>query len=108
MSIYQASFGDGGSKLDLTQWDLLGANTNAVPANFARSQQNLAYQFGQRHYKLEVGDFRLFNIEDVDTTMGQQHSMQNAMSVTAERKAQNIGPSIQFKLRDQQGLPKNS
>ncbi len=106
VSIYQASFGDGGSKLDLTQWDLLGANTNAVPVT-ARSQQNLAYQFGQRHYKLEVGDFRLFNIEDVDDNGAKpKHSMQNAMSVTAERKAQNIGPSIQFKLRDQQGQAK--
>lgn len=103
VSIYQASFGDGGSKLELSQWELLGSNAQAKPIA-ARSQQNIAYAVGQQRYTLEIGDFRLFNIEDIEASDSKpKTAMQDAVSVTAERKAQNIGPSVQFKLRDQQG-----
>ena len=106
VSIYQASFGDGGSKLELTQWELLNANTDTTLLA-AKSQQTTQYQFGSQSYKLEIGDFRLFNIEDIESSTAQQQtSMQNAMSVNADRKAHNIGPSIQFKLRNQQGQAK--
>ena len=103
VSIYQASFGDGGSKLELAQWETLGVQTRPrmLPA---RSQQNFAYQAGKQQYTLEIGDFRLFNIENVDTPPGQhQSAMQDAVAVTAPKSTKNIGPSIQFKLRDQQG-----
>lgn len=103
VSIYQASFGDGGSKLELAQWPTLGTQTTSTKLP-AKSQQNFAYQVAGKRYTLEMGDFRLFNIEAIDSAASKTGSrMDDAVAVTAPKNTQNIGPSIQFKLRDSQG-----
>ncbi|MEW9899478.1 cytochrome c biogenesis protein ResB [Chitinivorax sp. PXF-14] len=105
-AIYQASFGDGGSKLELAQWDLLGKGVNAKPFT-ARSQMSVPFPVGGKPFTLEFGDFRLFNIENFGSAdkaaSGTKGVMQNAMQVTSEKNLHNIGPSITFKLRDAQG-----
>lgn len=103
VSIYQASFGDGGSKLELAQWQTRGTQTTPTMLP-AKSQKNFAYQVAGKRYTLEMGDFRLFNIETVESAGSKTGSrMDDAVAVTAPKNTQNIGPSIQFKLRDSQG-----
>jgi cytochrome c biogenesis protein len=92
-AIYQASFGDGGTKLDLNLWSLNPefdrplTMTGNVFKDYALESQ----VYGP--LKLEITDFRLFNIEPVINSEGQ-----------TEQK--NIGPNFNFKLRNEAGVAK--
>ncbi|WP_051304919.1 cytochrome c biogenesis protein ResB [Chitinilyticum litopenaei] len=104
VAIYQSSFGDGGSGLELQVWDL--ARGAAAPlATRSQSQQPLV--IGQQRFQLELGDFRPFNIENMGGEPPPADTLQSAMAVAqnvkAEHNLKNIGPSITFKLRDDTG-----
>jgi cytochrome c biogenesis protein len=88
VAVYQANFGDGGSEVKL--------HLNPFSSRYA-AQDLDGKIFGDynltssdKHYKLELQDFRLFNINDMEGTDG-------------KIKKKNIGPSITFKLRDATG-----
>lgn len=106
IAIYQASFGDGGSALNLVQQAL---DTPATPHPLnTHSQTSQTLDWHGKHYRLELGDFRLFNIEqrvtaDASAPAGIATSLTRAQSVRAENRSQNLGPTIQFKLRDDAG-----
>lgn len=107
VAVYQASFSDGGSKLDMQRWDL---NSNTARPLITRSQATQAIQINGQPYQLEMGDFRAFNIENMgkvaNNTMAVSkfaQAMASAQAVQSEHNLKNIGPSIQFKLRDKNG-----
>ncbi len=106
VSIYQASFGDGGSSIELAQWQPLGQHTRPAPLSVT-SLRNFAFQAGSQRYTLEMGDFRLFNIETIEAgPTNKPAALSDAIAVTAPKNTRNIGPSIQYKLRNQQGQAK--
>ncbi len=88
VSIYQANFGDGGSEVKLT--------LNPLLPNYAKQDmtgnifQNYTLTSKDKQYQLELTDFRLFNINDMEDKDGKIHK-------------KNIGPSVTFKLRDATG-----
>ncbi len=89
-SIYQASFSDGGSSIELQVWPLSGGGNQQQKLNVTVGndvQVNLAGQ----PWVLETSDFRLFNINP---------------SQDPAKKFQNVGPSVQFKMRDKTGAAK--
>ncbi|MFC7418972.1 cytochrome c biogenesis protein ResB [Iodobacter arcticus] len=107
VAVYQASFGDGGSSLEMRRWDL---NSNTSQALSARSQASQAIQINGQPYQLEMGDFRAFNIENMGKVANNAmavskfaQAMASAQAVQSEHNLKNIGPSIQFKLRDKNG-----
>ncbi|WP_189459894.1 cytochrome c biogenesis protein ResB [Jeongeupia chitinilytica] len=109
VAIYQASFGDGGSPLSFARWDL--GNGSAAPLD-ARSQASSALTIAGQPYTLETGDLRVFNIENLGKTESQQsavtvnkfeQALSQAASVKGEHNLRNLGPSVQFKLRDATG-----
>jgi len=107
VAVYQASFSDGGSKLEMQRWDL---NSNTAQPMITRSQATQAVQINGQPYQLEMGDFRAFNIENMgkvaNNTMAVSkfaQAMASAQAVQSEHNLKNIGPSIQFKLRDKNG-----
>lgn len=88
-AIYQASFGDGGSRLGMRSWQLNGqpgAGQDIQGAVF----QDLPFTLKGERYTLELNDFRLFNINSVQGEQGK-----------VEQK--NFGPSMVFRLRDAAG-----
>ena len=91
-AIYQSSFGDGGSELKLKIHPLLSPVENALSIESAINKvEPLKTPVGK--FKLELNDFRLFNM--VPTTE-QEHE-------ETGKKFHNNGPSIVFKVRDEQG-----
>ncbi|MEZ5451845.1 MAG: cytochrome c biogenesis protein ResB [Thiothrix sp.] len=88
VAIYQANFGDGGSevKLRLHPFSTQYATQDIEGKVF----QDYNLSSSTQQYKLELNDFRLFNINDMEQADG-------------KIKKQNIGPSITFKLRDATG-----
>ncbi|WP_211236917.1 cytochrome c biogenesis protein ResB [Chitinimonas koreensis] len=105
IAIYQSSFGDGGSKLEFALWDWAGRSAAPQPLR-AVSQNNLPLSWRGQPLTLEFGEFRAFNIENLGATAeaeGLGKLMQDARQVKAVKKVKNVGPSIQFKVRDGQG-----
>lgn len=87
-AIYQANFGDGGSEVQL--------QLNPLTKQYA--QQTLTGNISQDYnlssstetYRLELDNFRLFNINPVKNEKG-------------EEEQKNIGPSVIFRLRNAAG-----
>ncbi|KAF0814640.1 Cytochrome c biogenesis protein CcsB [Andreprevotia sp. IGB-42] len=109
VAIYQSSFGDGGSGLTFARWDLATGQKTALAG---RSQAAQAIRIGNDDYTLETGDLRVFNIENMGKPAAQtstvavsqlEQTLQSARSVKADHNLRNLGPSIQFKLRDSAG-----
>lgn len=97
ITIYQASFDDGGSALDLKLWDDSG--TRPMKSVSLSDEQVV---LGGKRYALELGNFRIFNIEPTGV-VSRQDDFSRAMSVRQDRQVQNVGPSISYKLRDASG-----
>lgn len=97
VTIYQASFGDGGSPVDL---QVLGDG----PAQklVSKSQKTEPINLPDGSYSLELGDFRLFNIEPL-VGISQPDNLQRAMMVRQPKQVENVGPSISYKLRNSSG-----
>ncbi|BCL77131.1 cytochrome c biogenesis protein [Jeongeupia sp. HS-3] len=109
VAIYQASFGDGGSPLTFARWNLDGTPSSTLAA---RSQASTALTIAGQPYTLETGDLRVINIENLgkaDSTQSAvsvnkfEQALSQAASVKGEHNLRNLGPSIQFKLRDATG-----
>lgn len=99
VAIYQASFGDGGSKLNIRGWNLFAPTTENFEVQGA-IHETARLSSGAEEYQLEFTDFRLFNIEN----LGGEVPKQNAMSVKSDTKAlHNVGPSYQVKVRNTRG-----
>ncbi len=89
-TIYQASFGDGGSKLDFKLHDLASAATLDYSATV---NQSLELEHSSVVYRLEMEEFRKFNIfANEDPAL--------------DRKFRDFGPSVNFKVRRTDGRAK--
>ena len=117
LAVYQSSFEDGGSKLKLTGYPMSGAgNTPFAMAGEVGDATPLS-NAGGNDYTVEWSGFRPFNVENMAQT-GQdlravnasqsfvsglgKHLGSGAKSVSA-KELKNVGPSVQYKLRDKTG-----
>jgi len=89
-AIYQASFGDGGSRLKLNSWQLMGASAGTSQPVAGAVFQDLPFSAGDAKYTLELNDFRMFNINPVPDEQGKMHE-------------KNFGPAVVFRMRDTAG-----
>jgi len=89
-SIYQASFNDGGSLIEFTSWPFSDMAADEGVVNTAVGK-NSAFTANDKNWILEVSDFRLFNINP---------------SAIEGKKFENVGPSVQFKVRSNTGEAK--
>lgn len=115
LAIYQSSFEDGGSKLKLTGFPMTGGDTATFPiAGEVGGDTALG-----KEYTVEWSGFRPFNVENLASqdaravTQGKSLQEQFAQGLdkhtgSAGRNAnnkdlKNVGPSVQYKLRDKTG-----
>lgn len=88
-NIFQASFGDGGTKLTMDAWQLRGqAGVKQEIKSAVFKDRN--FNFAGKKYRLEFTDFRMYNINPIKGPNG-------------IKEQKNFGPSITFKLRDATG-----
>jgi cytochrome c biogenesis protein len=119
VAIYQSSFEDGGSKLKLTGYPMTGASDKAFNIDGEVGNATELKQ-GDEPYTVEWSDFRPFNVENTsqgqdarDVKKGESLEAQLARTLsdhsgsaakTANNKdLKNVGPSVQYKLRDKTG-----
>lgn len=119
IAVYQSSFDDGGSKLRLTGFPMTGAASATFPiAGEVNGVTEL--KFGKDTYAVEWSGFRPFNVENMaqgnDTravdkgtplreqfaaTLGKASGA--AADLEGNKDLRNVGPSVQYKLRDATG-----
>jgi cytochrome c biogenesis protein len=115
LAVYQSSFEDGGSKLQLTGYPMAGSSQQTFRIN---GEVGGSTAMGDA-YTVEWSGFRPFNVENLastDTravTKGQSFNEQFAVGLdkhlgSAAKNAnnkdlKNVGPSVQYKLRDKTG-----
>ncbi len=88
VAVYQANFGDGGSNVNLRLHPF--STQYAAQDIEGKIFRDYNLTSSTQQYKLELNDFRLFNINDMEQPDG-------------TTKKVNLGPSITFKLRDATG-----
>ncbi|MCS6764152.1 MAG: cytochrome c biogenesis protein ResB [Candidatus Protistobacter heckmanni] len=126
VSIYQSSFEDGGSKLELTGYPMRGGGADAftLKGEVGGSTQ-LAKAAGKgskepgvdESYTVEFTGFRPINVENLTDASGRNDARGVAASRAEQFEARlgsgaktsrpkdlrNVGPSVQYKLRDRAG-----
>ena len=103
VTIYQSSYGDGGSDITLKSWNLRGIGK---PTDLkAVSQRQFPLDMGKAgQYKLEFGELRVFNVENLQNNDSlSEKKLHEIRSVNQEKKFQNVGPTITYKVRDAAG-----
>jgi cytochrome c biogenesis protein len=118
VAVYQSSFEDGGSKLKLTGFPMAGTDSKQFALT---GEVNSATDLkrGDDQYSVEWTGFRPFNVENTGgqdvraVAKGQSLNEQFAASLdkhsgSAAKNAnnkdlKNVGPSVQYKLRDKTG-----
>ncbi|MDP2828785.1 MAG: cytochrome c biogenesis protein ResB [Sulfuricellaceae bacterium] len=109
IAIYQASFGDGGSKLHMKGWNLFSP-THESFAMEGVVKQATQLSNGDASYTVEFTEFRKFNIEDFAKAtesggmlQNMSQFLQSGSNKSTKKDLRNVGPSFQFKIRDAQG-----
>ncbi|KMQ80395.1 Cytochrome c-type biogeneis protein Ccs1/ResB [Candidatus Burkholderia pumila] len=121
VSIYQSSFQDGGSKLDMTAWPMTGGIAKTVPfSGTIGSSAPLSAQIpGSKGEIIEFTDFRAINVENMTDGNGapdvrgvsKKETLRDAFDerlgfgakMSKPTDLRNIGPSIQYKVRGSDG-----
>ena len=107
ITIYQASFADGGSDLKFKAWNLAGNQRKPAQMD-AVSMREFPLDMGGKKYRLEFDQFTAMNVEDLSTppekrVQSLQNTLNDVRAVRQEKKFTNIGPSIIYRLRDDAG-----
>ncbi len=118
VAIYQSSFEDGGSKLKLMGFPMQGPDAKTFALSGAVGQNTKLTGHGA-DYTVEFSDFRPMNIETVTDASGKPDArgvgkkdsadsglraeLGNVTKMTHDRDLRNVGPSVQYKLRDANG-----
>lgn len=89
LTIYQASFQDGGSELKVKAWPLYANHADRLELQLEVFNEQ-AIELAGRQFNLETDDFRLFNINPVLNEQG-------------ESEFKNFGPSFTYRLRNTAG-----
>ncbi|WP_231998445.1 cytochrome c biogenesis protein ResB [Neisseria animalis] len=108
ITIYQASFADGGSDLKFKAWNLADPDRTPVTLK-ATSMRDFPLTIGDTEFKLEFDQFTALNVEDMsqppeNRPQSLQNTLNDVRAVTQENKRfTNIGPSIIYRIRDNAG-----
>jgi cytochrome c biogenesis protein len=119
VAVYQSGIEDGGSKLKLTAYPMSGASDKAFAIEGVVGSASELKQAGAP-YTIEWSGFRAFNVENTkagqdtrDVRKGESLNEQFARTLSENsgsaaknannKELKNVGPSVQYKLRDQTG-----
>jgi cytochrome c biogenesis protein len=121
LAVYQSSFEDGGSKLKLTAYPMTGAQNKTFQIAGEVSGSTPLSPGKDSAYTVEWSGFRPFNIENMaqsgqdvravnpnqsfnqKLSAGLDKRLGSAAKNVNTKEFKNIGPSVQYKLRDQTG-----
>ncbi|MCG2584900.1 cytochrome c biogenesis protein ResB [Massilia sp. TS11] len=114
LAVYQSSFEDGGTRLKLTGYPMQGPLGATLPIQGEVHNSSLLKR-GAEDYTIEFSGFRAINVESMGNndarsvakgeSLSEQLNKQlgSAAKNAADKDLKNVGPSVQYKLRDKTG-----
>ncbi|MEO7496981.1 MAG: cytochrome c biogenesis protein ResB [Massilia sp.] len=119
VAVYQSGIEDGGSKLKLTAFPMAGKSAAAGPLNGVVGTAT-ELKSGNEAYTVEWSNLRVFNVENTGAgedlrAVAKKQSLGEQFAVTLDKHSgsaaknannkdlKNVGPSVQYKLRDKTG-----
>lgn len=116
IAVYQASFDDGGTKLNLRATDLHRGDATPLLLD-GRVGESAKIRYQNNEYTIEFTGFRPFNIENLGSNTGEGESPEPSRSWLERlgsemgagarpdraKNMRNVGASFQYKLRDAAG-----
>ncbi|HEY5798602.1 MAG TPA: cytochrome c biogenesis protein ResB [Burkholderiaceae bacterium] len=120
IAVYQSSFEDGGSKLQLLGYPMSGAGNQSFDIKGEVGSSTPLTSPGQANYTVEWSGFRPFNVENMASNQdlravkkaesfneqfaqGLDKHSGSAGKNANNKDLKNVGPSVQYKLRDATG-----
>jgi cytochrome c biogenesis protein len=121
IAVYQSSFDDGGSKLKLTGYPMVGAQAKSFPIVGEVGNSTPLGGDKQADYTIEWTGFRAFNVENMAQSgqdvravdagksfnekfaAGLDKQLGSAAKNPNNKDLKNVGPSVQYKVRDKTG-----
>ncbi len=121
IAVYQSSFEDGGSKLTLAGYPMAGARNNAFSMSGEVGNSTPLGNDKESEYTVEWSGFRPFNVENTAQngqdvravnpgqsfnekfSDGLNKRLGSAAKNANNKDLKNVGPSVQYKLRDKTG-----
>jgi cytochrome c biogenesis protein len=117
MAVYQSSFEDGGSKLKLKAYPMTGAGSASFTMAGEVGGSTPLHNGQQGDYTIEWSGFRPFNVENMaqsgqdlravtktkSLSEGLEQRLGSAGKGINTKDLKNVGPSVQYKLRDKTG-----
>jgi len=122
LAVYQSSFEDGGSRLKLLGHPMKGANHQNFQVEGEVGKSTPLLGSSGAEYTIEWSGFRPFNVENTSAANGQDvravdqgksfnekfsakldQQLGSAANNKKNKDLKNVGPSVQYKLRDKNG-----
>jgi cytochrome c biogenesis protein len=117
LAVYQSSFEDGGSKLKLKAYPMTGASSASFTMAGEVGGSTPLHGGQQGDYTVEWSGFRPFNVENMaqsgqdlravtktkSLSEGLEQRLGSAGKGINTKDLKNVGPSVQYKLRDKTG-----
>jgi cytochrome c biogenesis protein len=113
IAIYQSSFDDGGSKLKLAAHPMTGPLRTPLPIDI-NVGQSIGLRNTNQNISLEISGFKAINVENIAGPTDESQPidpfkkhvatvLSPAVNTDKAKTLRNVGPSINYKLRDQSG-----
>jgi cytochrome c biogenesis protein len=116
VAIYQSSFDDGGSHLKLTAYPMAGPIRSGLSVELTVGQ-SVGLKNSQSNLSLELTGFKPINVENIGEPPDDREAqdpfkkhvatvLSPALNSEKSKQLRNVGPSINYKLRDASGQAK--
>jgi cytochrome c biogenesis protein len=112
VTVYQSSFDDGGSTLQLKGYPLTGGRAYDFALNGTVGESAPVDSATLGKYSVEFSAYRPINVEDLSKTADAPIAAKSNMDIVlgapapSNKSLRNVGPSVQYKLRDAAGQAK--
>jgi cytochrome c biogenesis protein len=109
VTVYQSSFDDGGSTLQLKGYPLSGGKGYDFPLNGTVGETAPVESAQLGKYTVEFSAYRPINVEDLSKATDSINTPKSNLSIVlgapapSTKSKRNVGPSVQYKLRDAAG-----
>jgi cytochrome c biogenesis protein len=109
VTVYQSSFDDGGSTLQLKGYPLSGPRAYDFPLNGTVGDAAPVDSASLGKYSVEFSAYRPINVEDLAKSDGLPSAPKSNLDIVlgapapSNKTLRNVGPSVQYKLRDAAG-----
>ncbi len=113
IAVYQSSFEDGGSRLQLNAYPMQGSSMQSTSLKAEVGTSQTLKMANGDEYQIEWTEFKVFNVENLaneaakpGTGLNLRDHLGAAAKTDKSKEFKNVGPAFKYKIRDKNGQAK--